>query len=262
MAPSQRGLLDELPPLPAYHIETTVDPLNLNLTGKMELTLPAPSDGVLPEEYYFRLFPNLAHYAGSMTVELVAVNDRGAPFSYEAAGTAVHVVVPADAVTPGEPVRIAMRWSLEGLPLDEERYTLFGMAGGVLSLPLFYPSLAVQDSEDPSGWRLDMGLVQGDAAFTQAAYYDVTVTVPPNYAVAATGSLVDIQDVVAPPLEDAAEGVPTAPVWKSWRMVSGPAREFAIFVSDQFRQAEAYANDVRVISWFRPGDEIAGRGGG
>jgi aminopeptidase N len=114
----------------------------------------------------------------------------------------------------------------------------------------------MQDPATPGGWNLDLGLVQGDAAFTQPALYDVTVTVPPNYAVAGTGSLVGIEDAPAPTVE----GQDAAPApWKAWHMVSGPAREAALFISDQYRQAESYAGDVRVVSWHRPGDEVAGR---
>ncbi|MEZ4769855.1 MAG: M1 family metallopeptidase [Caldilineales bacterium] len=254
MAPGQQGLLDELPPMPLYRIETTIDPVDLSLTGRMEVTLPPVQPDALPDQLYFRLYPNLAHYAGGMSVDLVSVNDHGAPFSYEAANTAVHVVVPPDAVAAGEPIRVGMQWRLSVLPFDETRYTLLGSAGGVLSLPLFYPVLAVKDAGDGQ-WRLDVGLVQGDAAYTAAALYDVTAIVPPNYAVAGSGSLLGITDARGP----ASEGEAAPPVWKAWHMVSGPGREFALFVSDQYRQAETYAGDVRVVSWYRPGEEMAGR---
>ncbi|HRX01610.1 MAG: M1 family metallopeptidase [Anaerolineae bacterium] len=256
MAPGQQDLLDDLPAMPVYRIETHIDPADLSLTGRMEVTLPAVEADALPEDLFFRLYPNLAHYAGSMSVDLVSVNDHGAPFSYEAANTAVHVVVPPDSVVAGKPIRVGMQWRLGVLPFDEERYTLLGSAGGVLSLPLFYPVLAVQDAGEQGQWHLDIGLVQGDAAYTQAALYDVTAIVPPNYAVAGSGSLMTVTDARGPTPE-AADA--TAPVWKAWHMVSGPAREFALFVSDQYQQAETDAGDVRVVSWYRPGEETAGR---
>lgn len=251
MQPSQRALLDQLPPMPRYRIETRIDPAELSLTGRMEVTLPPAEADALPDELYFRLYPNLTHYAGSMSVDLATVNDHGAPFSYEAASSAVRVVVPPDSVSPDEPIRVGLQWTLEVLPFEEERYTLLGAAGGVLSLPLFYPVLAVRDETAPDQWRLDQGVVQGDAAYVQAALYDVTAVVPPNFAVAGAGSLVSVTDA-APPSPEMAP-------WKAWRMVSGPAREVALFVSDQYQQAEARAGDVRVVSWYRPGAEAAGR---
>ena len=108
MAPGQQDLLDDLPAMPVYRIETHIDPADLSLTGRMEVTLPAVEADALPEDLFFRLYPNLAHYAGSMSVDLVSVNDHGAPFSYEAANTAVHVVVPPDSVVAGKPIRVVV----------------------------------------------------------------------------------------------------------------------------------------------------------
>ena len=64
MAPSQQGLLDTLPPMPDYQIDVRVDPAELSLTGRMTVRLPAQPDGVVPGEFYFRLYPLLPHYGG------------------------------------------------------------------------------------------------------------------------------------------------------------------------------------------------------
>ncbi len=47
MAPSQRGLLDELPALPDYRMEVQVDPAEPMLTGRLTLTVPPEPDGSL-----------------------------------------------------------------------------------------------------------------------------------------------------------------------------------------------------------------------
>ena len=261
MAPSQQGLLDTLPPMPDYQIDVRVDPADLSLTGRMTLRLPAQPDGAVPDEFYFRLYPLLSHYSGRMGVDLVTVNGRGAPFSYEASDTAVKVVVPPDAVQPGQPTTIGMQWRLKVQDFPEDTYHLLGSSGGVLSLPLFYPVLAVKDPDAPDQWQLDLGKVQGDSAFAQAATYQVTVTVPSTYTVVGTGSLVEVKDAPAPtpePEVSLGENQAARP-WKAWKMISGPAREFALFIGDQLRQAQAYAGDVRVNSWYRPEDEAAGR---
>ena len=266
MAPSQQGLLDTLPPMPDYQINVRVDPAELSLTGRMTVQVPAQPDGAVPDEFYFRLYPLLSHYSGRMGVDLVTVNGRGAPFSYEASDTAVKVVVPPDAVQPGQPVTIGMQWRLKAQDFPEDTYHLFGSSGGVLSLPLFYPVLAVNDPGAPEPWRLDLGQVQGDSAFAQAATYQVTVTVPSTYTVVSTGSVVEVKDAPAPTPEpdpsseqDPAATSQPAPPWKAWRMISGPAREFALFIGDQLQPAQANAGDVRVNSWYRPGDEATGR---
>jgi hypothetical protein len=268
MAPSQQALLDALPPMPEYRMDVRVDPAELRLAGRMTLHLPAQPDGAVPDEFYFRLYPLLQHYAGSVGVDLVTVNGRGAPFSYEVSDTALRVVTPPDAVQPGQPITIGMQWRVKAQEFPEESYHLFGASGGVLSLPLFYPVLAVQDPNAPGQWRLDIGELQGDSAFSQAATYQVTVTVPSTVAVVSTGSVIAVEDAPAPtPEAEAGEqpGDPTSPTpvpphpWKSWKIVSGPAREFALFASDQLGRVETIAGDVRINSWHRPGDEVAGR---
>ena len=257
MAPSQRSLLDELPPLPDYRMEVQVDPAAPLVTGRLNVTIPPEPDGSLLPEYFFRLYPNLNYYGGSMSVTLATVNGVGAPFDYHAQDTAVRVVVPPNATQPGQPVTIGLQWRLRPPVWNDERYHLIGASGGVLALPVFYPMLAVRDAGAPDGWRLDISMLQGDSAFSPAATYQVTATVPAGYVGAATGSTLGVTDLPAPAAEGEEPTDQTA--WTSWRLVSGPAREFAMFISDRYGLAETYANDVRVNSWYRLGDEAAGR---
>lgn len=255
LRPNQVPSLDGWESLPIYGMKMRIDPAELSLTGQMTLGLPALPEGAVPTEIYFRLYPNLSHYGGRMYVDLVKVNEQGAPFSYAAADTAVHVAVPPSAIGPGQPVSIEMQWHLEADSFPSSRYTLFGESEGVLSLPLAYPVLAVQATNGSGEWRLDQGLAQGDAAFSDAALYEVTVTVPEGMVVVSTGTVVAVGDHQA----DQDGQTILEPGWKDWHIVTGPVREFAVFLSDQFRLAEAVAGDVRINSWYLPGAEQAGR---
>lgn len=257
MAPDQQHLLDALGPLPEYRISLQVDPADLTLTGDMQVTVPADPSGEAPTEYYFRLYPNLPHYAASMGVDLVTVNGRGAPFSYDASNTALHVAAPPSAVQPGQPAVIGLQWTVQARSWPADRYSLFGQSEGVLSLPLFYPMLAVENQQQPGQWHLEMGLAQGDAALSQAALYQVTVTVPSNLVVVSTGSVAGVDDQQTS--QQSAGEPDAAQSARTWRLISGPAREFALFLSDQYRLAETIANGVRVNSWYLPGDEDTGR---
>ncbi len=257
MAPSQRALLDQLPALPDYRMDVQVDPAEPMVVGRLTLTMPPEPDGSLLSEYYFRLYPNLNYYGGSMSIGLATVNGAGAPFDYHAEDTAVRVVVPPGATTPGQPVTIGLQWRLRPPVWEDERYHLIGASGGVLALPAFYPMLAVRDPAAEAGWRLDISMLQGDSTFSPAATYQVTVTAPITYQIAATGSVISTEE--APASAPEGDAPPAAPAGKSWRMVSGPVREFAMFLSDRFGRAETYANDVRINSWYRLGDEVAGR---
>lgn len=256
LSPSQRQLLADMPSMPAYRMQVQVDPDLQTLTGQMSLRIPPDPEATVPVELYFRLYPNLAHYAANMGVDLVSVNGQGAPFSYAASGTALHIVVPPDSVSPGEPITVDMTWHMSLPTWPEGYYVLFGEADGVLSLPLFYPVLAVQDDQAPDGWRLDLGTPQGDAAFSEMALYQVTVDAPADQVIVASGTLLGIEDVPSPAPEGTTDGDAS---WKSWQFVAGPSREFAFFLSDQFRLTETVAADVRVNSWYLAGDEAAGR---
>ncbi|MEA3334780.1 MAG: M1 family metallopeptidase [Chloroflexota bacterium] len=259
LAPGQRSLLDELPPFPEYKIQVEIDPEEQELHGQMTLELPA-DDSVPPlQDYYFRLYPNLDHFHGSMDIDLVAINSQAAPYSFNTSDTAIHVAVPTDAIKPGKPITFSINWRANVQSVPSHIYSLFGQGEGVMSLPLFYPVLAVQDEDSPSGWNLGVGLPRGDAAFTEMALYQVKVVVPQNYVVVGTGSLIDLHDWQGDDaVDDEGEETPSE-VLREWTLVSPPAREFALFVSDQFRLVETFANDVRINSWHLSGDEITGR---
>ena len=167
---------------------------------------------------------------------------------------------------PGQPTKIGMQWRLKAQDFPEDTYHLLGSSGGVLSLPLFYPVLAVKDPGAPEPWRLDHGQVQGDSAFAQAATYQVTVTVPSTYTVVSTGSVVEVKDAPAPTPEPDRQlrARPSRPpsagaALEGMEDDQRARHEFALFIGDQLQQAQAYAGDVRVTSWYRPGDEATGR---
>ena len=116
------------------------------------------------------------------------------------------------------------------------------------SLPLFYPSLAVYQA-GPSGqggaWWLDRGTVRGDAAFNVTSLFEVTATLPSDQIPLTSGT-----QVMSKTVDDAF----TRYVW-----VTGPVREFLIHTSPVFRSAALDAYGTRVVSYWLPGQEAAGR---
>lgn len=254
MAPGQAHWVDRQPAWPLYRLQVRVNPAELALTGTMTLILP-PNYLAGASELYLRLYPNLPHYAGQMAIDLVTVNGQGAAFEYTASGTAARVVLPPDAVRADEPTTVGVHWRLRVRSWPANRYTLLGESEGVISLPLFYPILAGRQPDAADPWRLDLGLVQGDAAFTEVALYDVTVEAPAGYRVISTGSVLAVADATTPPAEGAGEAIG----WRTWRIVTGPVREVALFLSDRLQLAESTAYDVQINSWYLPGDEAAGR---
>ncbi len=200
----------------------------------------------------FRLYPALPHYGGEMRIERALIDGRAAVFTYRANGTALRVNLP-DVLLPGEAVTVDTSWtvSVPAWPdLPAETYALFGRSQGMISLPLFYPALAVyQDgASGASGWWLEQGSARGDAAFNVASLFAVTATLPLDFVPVASGTLIT-STVVATP-----EGRGRQHVW-----VAGPAREFFLHTSPFFDSATAEAYGTRVTSYWLPGDEGAGR---
>ncbi|MFZ2488147.1 MAG: M1 family metallopeptidase [Anaerolineae bacterium] len=258
LAPGQQQMLDELPALPDYRLDVQLDSARPLLMGRMTVTIPAEPDGTILPEYYFRLYPNLSYYGGSMSINLVTVNGAGAPFDYAADDTAVRVVTRPDTVKPNEPVTIQMQWRLKPPVWEDTLYHLIGASNGVLALPAFYPMLAVRDPQAENGWRLDVSMLQGDSTFSVAATYQMTMTAPVDTVIVASGVTVNTQPAAAPAFDNANSSSDSRE-WRSWRIVTGPAREMALFASNQYRLAETTAGAVRIRSWYLPGQEAAGR---
>ena len=70
-----------------------------------------------------------------------------------------------------------------------------GQDGQVFFLGFWYPQLAVYD--DVVGWNVDQYLGMGEF-YMGYADYDVRITVPQGFLVAATGELMNAADVLAP----------------------------------------------------------------
>ncbi|MEI2419437.1 hypothetical protein V6O07_04125, partial [Arthrospira platensis SPKY2] len=105
-----------------------------------------PNTSSAPWTYLiFRLYPALEHYGGEMSIRSASVNGRAAPFSYLERNTAVRVELPV-ALLPGQSTKIYFSWSLRIPQWQTDSplaYRLFGHSQEIVSLPLFYPSLAI-----------------------------------------------------------------------------------------------------------------------
>jgi hypothetical protein len=239
---------DHMDQAPRYALEITVNPTLTLLSGAAEILVTNYS----PDAWrylVFRLYPALHQYGGEMAIQGVAVENRPAPFIYQAENTAVRVDL-TEPLPPGDHVAVRFGWNLT-LPLWEDNpgvYALFGTSQQMTSLPLFYPALAVYQPDPALGsgsWWLDRGIVRGDAAFNVASLFVVTATLPSEQVVLASGALVSSATV---------DDVYTRYVW-----VSGPVREFFLHMSPLFQSTEFETYGTRVVSHWLPGQEVTGR---
>ena len=246
LAPLSQPILDSRSDWPRYDLDLLIDPAARTIQGSQQVIVTNDTPSAWGD-LYFRLFPNLPHFDGDMQIASVRGAGRPLPFSYAADRTAIRVA-PAQPLAPGASLTLDLVFSVEA-PAPSAPYVLFGASQGILNLPLAYPVLAVFDQAaaaagEPIPWRLDMPATYGDTAFTQAALYQVTATLPSTYTVIAAGVL--LGRTSTPDGHD------------TWRWTSGPIREWMMTLSPDFRVVSTSAYSATVNSYFLPGDEAAG----
>ncbi len=246
LAENTRYVLDTRRDWTQYFIDFDIDTTAHTIQGHQVTQVSNPS-AELWYDVYFRLFPNLPQLGGDITVANVTVNGQTTPYTYAADRSALRVNL-REPLPPGGSVRIEFDFEAT-YPTPDTGYVLFGDKDGIVNLPVAYPMLAVFDETAPvsqtmPSWILDTPAPFGDLAFTQAALYQVTATVPSSYTMIATGM----------PLGrvDNPNGTST------WRWVGGPNREWMMTMGPDFQVRSTLAYSTTVNSHFLPGDEAAG----
>lgn len=250
MKPEFREELDTLGPLPTYQLSVTLDVEANLLNGFANINVPNNSLD-LWDTLVFRLYPMLGQYGGLMTIQSVLVDNQITSFIYQPGTqrTALRVSLPTP-LRSKQVAHVQMRWKVEipNWPDTTDVYALFGKSQQMVSLPLFYPALAVYQPNVRFGrgdWWTGIGTVRGDSAFGDASLFWVTATLPANYVPVASGTLITSTFV---------NDGQSRHVW-----VTGPSREFLLHTSPQFTSVYTEAYGTRVTSYWLPGDEAAGR---
>lgn len=216
-----------------YFIQATLDPEDpTSLTGVERVRYTNTETGPL-DAIYFRLYPNLPGYGGSITIDQVILNGALIEGTLEAGGSALRV--PLDPpLAPGEVADLTL-WFQETLPIDTSAgYGLYGYSDDVYALAGFYPTIPVYDDE---GWNVEVGPPYGDATFTDVAFYQVHLTVPDDLTVVTSGSRLETQDN-----EDGTQ---------TWVAAGGPMRDFYAAMSADYEVASDEVDGTRVNSYYR-----------
>ena len=245
LKPEFQQEFDTLGPAPEYTIEATLDPEELKLTGSASVVVPNTS--IDPWTYLvFRLYPMLEHYGGNLVIQSALVDGRPATFVYTNDNTALRIDLD-EPLLPDQRVTVDLTWRLE-IPSWTDQpaiYALFGRSQQMISLPLFYPALAVYTDGPTLGagqWWLTNGSERGDAAFNVASLFAVTLTLPADWTPVTSGTEVGTVEA----------GDQTQHVF-----VTGPSREFLLHTSPVFGAVTDEAYGTRVTSYYLPGDEAA-----
>lgn len=201
---------------------------------------------------------------------------------YRIDGTRMRVQLPAP-LPPGGSAEFGFAWSFRVAPDGAPRG---GEDGEVFFLSYWYPQVAVYD--DLSGWQTDAYL--GNAEFYMGyADYDVALSVPAGWLVAATGELENPEEVLSPAVRArlaraAMEREPVHVVSEAdrgpgratalgtggrltWRYTARDVRDFAFGVSPHYlwdataavvvaadrAQVRADAPPLMIHAFYRPG---------
>ncbi len=98
----------------------------------------------------------------------------------------------AEPLAPGRTAVIEAAWSF---PVPEHGADRMGRDGALYEIAQWYPRVAVYD--DVRGWNIEPYLGQGEF-YLDYGDYNLSVTVPAGYIVAATGALQNARDVLTP----------------------------------------------------------------
>jgi hypothetical protein len=179
--------------------------------------------------------------------QLVDVGSLGSAPGYVVEGTLAWVRLPRP-IPPGGSADFEFEWAFTVPPDGAPRS---GTDGEVFYIAYWYPQFAVYD--DVNGWQDDWYL--GNAEFYMGyADYDVSITVPPGWLIAATGELSNADKVLTPRLRDRLREarVSDAPVHivtesdrgsttvagesgrVTWRYQARNVRDFAFGTSDKY----------------------------
>ncbi|HET9984045.1 MAG TPA: M1 family metallopeptidase [Longimicrobiales bacterium] len=180
--------------------------------------------------------------------EIPARAAPGRPY-YLVTGTVASIRLPHP-LAPGDSAELELAWSFTVPPVGNPR---MGTDGEVFFLGYWYPQLAVYD--DVNGWQADQYMTNAEF-YMGYADYDVSLTVPAGFLVAATGTLRNPADVlsprtrqriasppaagglvrvVAPAERGAGRATAGAPGGKlTWRWTASNVRDFAWGTSDRY----------------------------
>lgn len=229
--------------LSTYTISVQLDPSTSSISGHEDVHFVNQTGQTLTS-IPFRLYPNAAYYgAGSLTVDHVTVSGARATPSLSVEDTVLQIPM-SNPLPPGATADLSMTFTTI-VPADSRgSFGIFSdaTAYGTWVLADWYPIIA--GYEPGTGWRLDAPVDNVDPTFSDAALYDVTITAPSHLTVVTTGSEMSAKQ----------SGGLT-----HHHAVSGPVREFAAVVDDNFVPVTGKAGKTTVASYANPNNLDAAR---
>jgi hypothetical protein len=233
--------VDVVPNATRYFLKVRLEPGTPPRLDGVARVLFTNTDDISLDELVFRLYPNLPSYGGDMSVDQVIVDDRPAASRLTESNTVLRIPL-SPALSPGQRVDVSLHYSVK-IPTDDSHgYAVFAYANGIYALAGFYPTLPVFDD---AGWHVDLPPAHGDATFTDAAFYQLELTVPQDLTVVTSGTT----------LASVENGDGT----RTWSAVGGPMRDFYVAMSSNYERISQNIGQTTINSYYPAGQEGGGR---
>ncbi len=203
-------------------------------------------------------------FSGGGTMESLTVNGDSA--TRTAYGTIMRVDL-ARPLAPGAVAELAIAWHFSVPPYGAGR---MGHDGTLYELGQWYPRVAVYD--DVKGWNHEPYIGAGEF-YLEYGKFDVKITLPSSYVVAATGRLLNPEETLTATerarlaraatsdttvaIITAAEAGkpsarPTSTGTLTWRFTADSVRDFAFAAAPNFRWDASGYDGILIHTYYRP----------
>ncbi len=223
----QQAAADQLTGASVYHVDVRIADDYLSLQGSESVRYTNRESAAL-DVVYFQLFPNME--GGETSLNTVTVNGKSADYKFEFDDASLAVAMPGG-LAPGQSALISLDFRVSIPTSTKGNYGLFGYIDNILALDGFYPAIPVYDSQ---GWHAGQVPENSDTTFQDASFYWVRVTAPKQLVMAASGVEVERQKTGALQVVTYA---------------AGPARDFYLVGSEQFRKTSVTVGETVVNSY-------------
>jgi hypothetical protein len=203
-------------------------------------------------------------FTGGITIERFAAG--GHELTRTASGTMMRVELPGP-LAPGGAIDFDVAWHFPVPPYGGGRMGRIGAR--LYEIGQWYPRMVVYD--DVHGWN-PLPYIGAGEFYLEYGDYDVTLTVPAGFVVAATGTVQNPTDVWSPTVrqrleqattaseriqiitaaEATANGRRAATGTKAWHFLAAGVRDFAWAAAPDFRWDASAWNGVQINTFYRP----------
>ncbi len=238
MRPEFREDIAAFSDAPRYSLDITLTLISdrASIGGQLVVQYTNRADEPL-HEIVFRLYPNLETFSGSTTIGSVFIDSQAVIPIYDETTTLMTLPL-TRSLQPDDTTQIELRFDTMIPANDRRLYDQFSYLNGALALPNFYPMLSVYGDD---GWWRNTAHPQGDAVYSETAFFDVSLRVPGDLVVITSG--------------DRIESYLNADGTRTHHYIAPLMRDFAVMAAPGYETISTQQDGVNIDVHFLPGGD-------